>query len=869
MKRLCILLAALLVLPLCACTAPEADPSADGSSAVPSAPPSESSGSDAVCEAALEIDALLAGGAPDRTQVRKNVLAGKTYTLSRPAGSGDDYADPEGKKLTDGAYAEQFNTYSWTGFAGGTPVAVDFDLGDDAHGISDIEIGCLRQMEYGIGLAGSVTLYASADGESYTSLGAVYMPASPQDPAKFTYAFRLDETLKARYIRLAFSKQEAGWFFIDEISAYAYSADNAPEQGTVAQYYGDPTVPASEPSYWPETDADYDETLNLALGAEHIYVQHFSELEPEDAVPSLNTPDPAVLIDGTRAGVSWSGADTFRMTRGDGRRITIDLGHISAVERVAFDLLILTAWGVYPVGEVGVLVSENGADWQSVATVWVDYGDKTAEMLRFTADLGGVRRARYVCLLMQTKGHAAMSEIEVYGTKRVPDSALPVEPERSVENALSDRYPAPEDFGGIENILCTPICRGDGSSYDEGGMITAEEFARYVGYYENGAIQDTFFDTFLFSPCADFAPAAERITLKGWRFYIDSQFVADRNLDALNTAVGSAKDALNRADYQAKVFLSILRPTPQTADGQVNTFGDLDGDGVDDPLNTLENRQKAVKWQIDTQLARYRSAGYENLSLVGFYWQEEHIFGDDPDERAVVRYATDYVHALGLKMLWIPYYQAQEFEEWKSLGFDIACLQPNYSFMSVTDPDRLDSTALQARMFGMCVEMELSAWSNRLNIERYKQYIRKGVEYGYMDSIKVYYLGVIPTDLTQALDNGDDYAKSVYKDTYLYAKGRLDESYSALPEAAEVTAPQSAEYACDGRAFTGKIEVDSDDLYTVTLAVSPRYGSLRLDADGSFTYYPLQGYTGADSFRVTAVYGDSVSEEAVISFVCS
>ncbi|MFR5866058.1 MAG: hypothetical protein ACLUFV_13470 [Acutalibacteraceae bacterium] len=135
------------------------------------------------------------------------------------------------------------------------------------------------------------SLYASADGESYTSLGAVYMPASPQDPAKFTYAFRLDETLKARYIRLAFSKQEAGWFFIDEISAYAYSADNAPEQGTVAQYYGDPTVPASEPSYWPETDADYDETLNLALGAEHIYVQHFSELEPRTPFPR-STPRP-------------------------------------------------------------------------------------------------------------------------------------------------------------------------------------------------------------------------------------------------------------------------------------------------------------------------------------------------------------------------------------------------------------------------------------------------------------------------------------------------------------------------------------------------------------------------------------------------
>ncbi|MFR5866060.1 MAG: Ig-like domain-containing protein [Acutalibacteraceae bacterium] len=62
--------------------------------------------------------------------------------------------------------------------------------------------------------------------------------------------------------------------------------------------------------------------------------------------------------------------------------------------------------------------------------------------------------------------------------------------------------------------------------------------------------------------------------------------------------------------------------------------------------------------------------------------------------------------------------------------------------------------------------------------------------------------------------------------------------------------------------------MDSDDRIRHARRLA-RYGSLRLDADGSFTYYPLQGYTGADSFRVTAVYGDSASEEAVISFVCS
>lgn len=40
-----------------------------------------------------------------------------------PPAPDDDYADPDGKKLTDGAYAEQFNTYSWDrGFGqGGHP----------------------------------------------------------------------------------------------------------------------------------------------------------------------------------------------------------------------------------------------------------------------------------------------------------------------------------------------------------------------------------------------------------------------------------------------------------------------------------------------------------------------------------------------------------------------------------------------------------------------------------------------------------------------------------------------------------------------------------------------------------------------------
>ena len=155
-------------------------------------------------------------------------------------------------------------------------------------------------------------------------------------------------------------------------------------------------------------------------------------------------------------GVSWDSSDVFRMTRGDGRRITLDLGHISAVERVEFDMLILTAWGVYPVGEVGVLVSENGTDWQSVATVWVDYGDATSEMLSFTADLGGVRRARDCVPADADQGALRYERDQRFTVSRhgAQTPHCPSYSERSSEDAPSrPLISIPRIFGGIGNIL--------------------------------------------------------------------------------------------------------------------------------------------------------------------------------------------------------------------------------------------------------------------------------------------------------------------------------------------------------------------------------------------------------------------------------
>lgn len=860
MKKICLLLIIALCLSFCACGTDGGDlSSADTSSDTASSETSET----VICEAALKIDSYLAGETPDRSLPSKNLLQGKKYTVSRESGENGSYADNGTYKLTDGIFAEQFDTYTWVGFAGGTAVGIDIDTGSDTHGIADIDIGCLRQTDYGIGLPRSATLYASADGEEYTKLGTVYTPTKLSASEKYTYSFHLGSTLAARYIRISFTSQESGWFFIDEITAKAYSSDYQSDTTDSKSYYGNSDIPFAEPSYW---DAPGEEYINLALGAPRVYVSSFSAIPSSDANEECNTSDASLLVDGSKANATWDDKKMFRMTRGDGRRITVDLGHISAVDKVCFDMLVQTDWGVFPVGEVAVGISEDGVNWQSVASVKVDAGGKTSGRLNLTAELGASYKARFVSLIMKVKQHSAISEIEVYGTKSLPNDALSVDPEKSFDTAYSDRYPTLDGIGSVENILCTPVCRYDGNTYDESAMITAEEFSRYVGYYEDGVLRDTFFDTFLFSPCSGYVSDDLKLTLKGWQTYIDSQFVKDRNLNALDRAVGTAAHELKLDGYKANVFLSVMRPTPVNADGSVNTFGDLDGDGIDDPLDNAENRKKAVKWQIDTQIAKYRAQGYTNLTLVGFYWQEEHIFTDDPYEIEVVKYMNDYVHSLGLLTLWIPYYEAEGFEDCKSYGFDISCLQPNYSFMSVPDEDRLDSAALQAKMFGMSVEIEMSYYSDPLNIRRYKEYLQKGVEYGYMDSVKIYYLGIIPTDLTQAYDKGDEYARSAYKDTYLYAKKKLDGSYTAMPDT-ECTAPVGASFTAKG-VLIDKITVNTSETYKLVISVSPRYGSICLEPDGTFTYYPLSGYVGKDTFSVAAVYGTEMSDTAVIEINC-
>lgn len=175
----------------------------------------------------------------DRTLPCTNILKGLSYTASKEPNA--DYADnTSAPKLTDGVTTDLFDKYNWLGFSGAAAFTIDFDLGEGHdQAIADISVGCLRQLDYGIGLPASVSVLVSDDGEQYTEIGKLYTPTGLDSSDKHVYNFCFPKATTARYIRISFANSEKFFHFIDEISAYVYSEDGeGPKEDPVGRLAG-------------------------------------------------------------------------------------------------------------------------------------------------------------------------------------------------------------------------------------------------------------------------------------------------------------------------------------------------------------------------------------------------------------------------------------------------------------------------------------------------------------------------------------------------------------------------------------------------------------------------------------------------------
>ena len=856
-KRAAALLLALSMLAAAGCTdkPEETSSAAESGSSDNSDTSSEPFVEPEVNEVRDTIDALY-GTPADRSLKANNVLSGMLPTFSRPASS--EYPGNGGKALTDGVRVQAFDSTAWVGFNGREPVTLTFDLGEVVEGLADFEVGAFEERDYGIGLPAAVAVSVSTDGENFSWIGSVLAPAEVSGTEAYPFTLRLAGTVSARYIRYEIGAPSNTWLFIDEVTAVRYGAGadgDGPTSGEVGDYYGDTNIPEiTEPEYWDPSESDYAQERNLIAGLPQ-QIEQFAPFSAEVATTFYNSKeDAAMLTDGKFAGqAAYSDPAYFRFTGGLGRTILYDLGRESAVSSFAGSFLYELSTAVGLPRRLLIKASQNGVDWQTIHVTEAFKTSETAARVEVAEAFAQTYRARYIKFVFPVNTHVYCDELAVYGTKRIPDDAADLVADEAEDTIYPDKYITPDDFLGVNNML---LSYNHDPASASGGKTTAEEYMPFVGYYDRGGkLADTFFDSFLFLPYGAYVNE-ENGDFTAWNAYVDNVFAEDANVNALSEAAERVSEGLGR-DVRVSVFFSILYTWPDKT-----SFGDVDGDGVIEDFSKAEDRKKAIKWIIDEQLARFEAGGYDNLDLLGFYWYEEQVTYTDPHELELIRYASDYVHSLGYKLMWIPWYCAPGYTDWKELGFDMACMQPNYAFSGQATVERLYDNAETTRRLGMCVEIEIGQYDAQADILRYKEYLAVGAETGYMDAVKCYYQAGMPGAFYAAWKSADPFVNSVYHDTYLFAKGKYDSSEAAGGAIAD---PSDLELdTTSGRGVTGSLNVETESDYRVRIETSPKYGTLRFGG-GTVTYTPLAGFAGTDTFTVYLEYIHGDSKTATVT----
>lgn len=852
------LLCALALPLLVACGDPASDESGESSSA-----PSETSGTESEPfvenELIAQINSYLTEEI-DRTLPCTNVFKGMTYTSSKEPNA--VYADnASAPKLTDGITTELFDKYNWLGFSGRSAFTIDFDLGEgNEQAIADISVGCLRQLDYGIGLPAYVSVMASNDGVSYTEIGKLYTPTGLDSSDSHVYNFCFPKATTARYIRISFANSEKSFHFIDEISAYVYSEDGEgpredPEAETAGMDIYDYALDLSPSEPYPNTDdADYSTRQNLALleGVD-VQIEQFGEIIESALEANSPAEDKFMLIDGQKMTTNaFTDPALYHFVRGDGRNVVIDLKYLMGISGWSLELSANVSAGLGCPMNLVVSLSEDGENWTTVDAVHSEgRGENGNEIVTLANDLDDTYKARYIRFSFVVDNgqwnvtdhyvSVYMSEIEVFGTKSA-ENAQPAEDCGSVYG----RFASPEQLDGIRNMLFACLGTLDTHAFDYD--IAMDAFSLRD---EDGTVTGILMDAVCMAKATTLGYSPD--TIEGYEQYFDIIFDEEMNLGAIEKARGEINAALGITD-KMPVYLSVF--SMNMAD---HVFGEVDGEVLNYSDN--EDRAKVVRYVIDRYIEAFNAQGYENLYLAGFYWENEAINVDTPaQDIELVKQFNAYAHELDYKTFWVPYFDANYYYYWDQLGFDLACMQSNYSFTVISE-QRLYANAWLCWVNGLSVELEIEDYKSAAGTDKYKAYLECGVKTGYVNSVNIYYQSGVPGAIFSSKYYNDD-EFSVYKDTCLYATGEMTPDYYATSGAGLDGLPSELTLeTTDGK--TAEFTLEGIDGLEAEVTLLPFYGALRLNADGTGSYEPIERFVGEDSFAVTVT--DDVGQSKTIT----
>ncbi|RED75034.1 DUF4855 domain-containing protein [Cohnella phaseoli] len=484
---------------------------------------------------------------------------------------------------------------------------------------------------------------------------------------------------------------------------------------------------------------------NLAAGLPYEWSEAPEASHPDDGYK---------LTDGVYAALDKNDPAWVGHLRGKTREVVFDLGQEKSVGRITAHF-----FQDYPANSilvplsVSMYVSDDKENWgllshNATQLLWGG-GPPRQETFEWEGSRDGIKGgntegtlvyARYVKVAFTMHHSLAeyIDEIEIIGTDGKVEGAVKVPAEQP-------QFLEPgEATAGIRNLNL--FYNGQ---YANGlGDWNKERIIPNISYVnKDGEPVDWLFDGILYLGIA--SPAGRdfglgQTNLDDWNWYLDKTFAATGDMQQLNEAAKEVGAKLNEPAHRVKVVLMIPNPGESLTD-----FGDIDGSGSlnfnDSAVGeeqAFANRKKAVQWWLDQVQQRWQTAAYSNLELVGMYWMPEQIEISEsgPD---MIRAVTEKVHAMNLKVFWIPHSLAYKMFMWKDVGVDAAAYQPNYFFGGM-DPDRLEDAADNAKRYGMGEEIEFDdgMLTDPILRQRFIEYLDSGVRSGLMQNgFRAYYQG--------------------------------------------------------------------------------------------------------------------------------
>ncbi|MBR1871703.1 MAG: DUF4855 domain-containing protein [Bacteroidales bacterium] len=255
----------------------------------------------------------------------------------------------------------------------------------------------------------------------------------------------------------------------------------------------------------------------------------------------------------------------------------------------------------------------------------------------------------------------------------------------------SARYGWERERNKIPAFADLVLCYG-GGLVKEPRYWSEDRFSAQVSYTDEKGREHWLYDAFLFiddhegrtgkglslSP----SPGQKNGNKLSWHEFIDYWLAPGGAIDALANCVEETASRIGAPARKRVIIMTMPDPVQFECFADKSSSTTYWGDGLD--FSKSEDQVKAYKWFIDECRSRFALCKCKYLELGGFYVLSEDLVAkkDGLNYRykrwdQILPEVSKYLHTMNCGLYWIPWNMAPGHDMTRTLGIDMAWMQPN------------------------------------------------------------------------------------------------------------------------------------------------------------------------------------------------